>query len=89
MQKIVLITDFTPTADNINGPSALCYYIFKTLSSEYEVYIYSTNSNKVCGKMLEISKKTFGKKLHIIPRSLWMKKHRGCFLYFILPTCRS
>ena len=73
MQKIVLITDFTPTADNINGPSALCYYIFKTLSSEYEVYIYSTNSNKVCGKMLEISKKTFGKKLHIIPRSLWMK----------------
>lgn len=73
MKKIVLITDFTPTVDNINGPSALCYYIFKALQNEYDVHIYSTNANKVNGTMLEQSKETFGENIQIIPRNLWMK----------------
>ena len=94
MKKIVLITDFTPTIDNINGPSALCYYIFKALAKEHEVYIYSTNANKVNGKILESSKETFGENLHIIPRNFLMKvllwkKTAKLFRYFYptdLPT---
>lgn len=94
MKKIVLITDFTPTIDNINGPSALCYYIFKALAKEHEVYIYSTNANKVNGKMLKSSKETFGDKLYIIPRNIIMKvllwgKTAKLFRYFYptdLPT---
>lgn len=94
MKRIVLITDFTPTIDNINGPSALCYYIFKELSKEHEILIYTTNANKANGLMMEATKATFKEKIKIIPRNLLMKillwkKTSGLFSFFYpkgLPT---
>lgn len=71
--KIVLITDFTPTKDNINGPSALCYHLLKELQKDAEIFIFSTNANKVSAPIIESSSKTFHNKLKITPRSLYQK----------------
>lgn len=94
MKKIVLVTDFTPTIDNINGPSALCYYIFKSLSKDNDVYIISTNSNKVKDSMIKESMHAFNNRLTIVRRNFFMKlllwkKTRNLFSLFYpsnLPT---
>lgn len=85
--RIVLVTDFTPTADNINGPSALCYYIFKALSENNDVFVISTNSNKVKGFVMNDSMNTFKNRLTIVQRNFLMKllvwkKTRALFSLF-------
>lgn len=71
--KIVLITDYTPTEDNFNGPSAITYHILERLKDKHDVFIYSTNTNKVPFNIIQKSNSTFNGNLKIIPRSLWMK----------------
>lgn len=71
--KIVLITDYTPTEDNYNGPSAITYHLLKELENLHEVYIYTTNSNKVPKEIITKTAHALKGKLKVKPRSLWMK----------------
>ncbi len=73
IMKIILITDYTPTEDNFNGPSAITYHILKELKDIHDIYIYTTNANKVSYSMIQKSIKTFNGKLKVTPRNLWMK----------------
>lgn len=71
--KIVLITDYTPTEDNFNGPSAITYHLLEKLKDKHDVFIYSTNANKVPFNMVNKSINKFNNRLKIVPRNLWMK----------------
>lgn len=45
--KISLLTLFTPTHENVRGPSALPYYLLKHRNSDIEVEVFSFNLNKI------------------------------------------
>lgn len=46
-QKIILITQITPTEDNFNGPSALMYHLLYHRSNDISLHVFTTNSNNV------------------------------------------
>ncbi|MDO5526712.1 MAG: glycosyltransferase [Prevotella sp.] len=71
--KIVFITDYTPTLDNVNGPSALGFHLLKELKKNNELFIYSTNSNKVPEKYISKAKEYLGPHFKITPRSFLMR----------------
>lgn len=71
--KIVFITDYTPTMDNFNGPSALGFHLLKELKKNNELFIYSTNSNKVPEKYISKAKEYLGSHFKITPRSFLMR----------------
>lgn len=73
VMKIVFITDYTPTLDNFNGPSSLGFYLLKELKIDNELFIYSTNSNKVPEKYISKAKEYLGSHFKIIQRSFFMK----------------
>lgn len=45
--KILLISELAPTVENYNGPSALNYHLLHALKKYADVYIITTNGNKV------------------------------------------
>lgn len=47
MEKILLVTHYTPTKDNYNGPSALMYHLLKNRTPNIELKILSFNKNRV------------------------------------------
>ena len=71
--KIVFITDYTPTIDNVNGPSALCFHLLNEWKEKHELHIYSTNSNKVSLRYIEKAQEVLKVHFKIRPRSFWMK----------------
>ena len=45
--KINLLTIYTPTHENVKGPSALPYYLLKYRDADIEVEVYSFNLNEI------------------------------------------
>ena len=45
--KIVLITQLTPTEDNVNGPSALMYHLLINRDEDISLDVFTRNSNRV------------------------------------------
>ena len=52
--KITLITDWTPTEDNFNGPSAHLYHLLLNRPEKEELLVFSTNLNKVTPEMIGV-----------------------------------
>lgn len=71
--KILLISELAPTVENYNGPSALNYHLLHALKKYADVYIITTNGNKVPYAILKKSISSFKKKYEIRKRSLLMK----------------
>ena len=71
--RLLLFSDFAPTEENYNGPSAFCYHLLKELQKEHDVRIVTTNANKVPDRILQNSIKAFCGNYFVHPRNLWMK----------------
>lgn len=71
--KILLVTDFFPTPDNINGPSAINYHIMKSFMAEHDVMIITTNANKVPDKITKRVIDDFDGKVIIHKRSFFQR----------------
>lgn len=71
--KILLFSDFAPTEENYNGPSAFCYHLLKELQDDNDVKIITTNANKVPEHILFKSIEAFKGNYIIRPRNLLMK----------------
>lgn len=71
--KILLVTDFFPTPDNFNGPSAINYHIMKSFMAEHDVMIITTNANKVPDKITKRVIDDFDGKVIIHRRSLFQR----------------
>jgi hypothetical protein len=55
--KIVFITEWTPTKDNYNGPSANLYHTLIHRNKGDQLYIYTSNRNKIDKqKIIEVEK---------------------------------
>lgn len=71
--KILLITDFLPTIDNYRGPSSLCFYLLKSMNTNHNIKVITTNANKVPVELVKKAEEDLGIKYDIIPRNFWMK----------------
>jgi hypothetical protein len=71
--RILLFTDFAPTKDNYNGPSALCFHLMKELQKEHEVEVITTNANKVPEKILSKSESVLLGHYIVCPRTKWKR----------------
>ena len=52
MHNFTFVTLFTPTPENYNGPSALCYYLIAKRPSNIRIEIFSFNINQVPNDMI-------------------------------------
>lgn len=68
--KISLLTLYTPTHENVNGPSALPYYLLKYRGSDIDVEIFSFNLNKISEEKIHLIEQSLKLKIHIwnLPR---------------------
>ena len=71
--KIALITNYTPTIDNYNGPSSLCFYLLLGLSNSNEIKVFTTNSNKVPKTIIQEAEKKIGIKYVYLIRNIWQR----------------
>lgn len=69
--KLNFLTLYTPTAENIKGPSALPYYILLHRNSDIEVEIHSFNLNEISQEVISEIEKDLNCKIHIYPLPLW------------------
>lgn len=74
--KIFLFTNFTPTKDNYNGPSAMMYHLFKNRPTDCQVLIFSTNWNHVPSALISDSCKALGTDIHILKDTIFNFFHR-------------
>lgn len=70
MERILLITHYTPTKDNYNGPSALMYHLMKNRAHNIELRILSFNRNQVPDKLIRDSSKALNATITIITKSV-------------------
>lgn len=74
--KIFLFTNFTPTRDNFNGPSAMMYHLFKNRPKDCQVLVFSTNWNRVPSAIISDSCKTLGVEIQILKDTIFNFFHR-------------
>lgn len=100
--KIAFITDWTPTQDNYNGPSAHLYHLLKARGEGVELLVYSTNKNKVDEEQRKTIEYELDCKMHFVSKSFLSKlktsrrinnfsrkirRHPiGCDSYYELPS---
>lgn len=70
MKKILLITHYTPTKDNYNGPSALMYHLLKNREPDVELKVFSFNRNLVSNKATDESARNLNAEIILIKRNL-------------------
>lgn len=74
--KIFLFTNFTPTRDNYNGPSAMMYHLFKNRPADCQVLIFSTNWNHVPSVLIAESSSALGAEIRILKDTIFNFFHR-------------
>ncbi len=70
MKRILLVTHYTPTKDNYNGPSALMYHLLKNRDPNIELKILSFNKNRVKQQVQNEIAKSLNADLIYIKRNL-------------------
>lgn len=69
--KISLLTLYTPTHENVRGPSALPYYLLKYRGSGIAVEVYSFNLNKVKDEQISWIERQLDLKITILKIPRW------------------
>ena len=87
--KISFVTLYTPTPENVQGPSALNYYLLKYRNEEIDVEVFSFNKNDICPEELKQIEKELRVRIHIIELPFWFRfisnpKHKMTFLRVFL-----
>ena len=71
MERILLITHYTPTKDNYNGPSALMYHLLKNRPRNIELKILSFNRNQVPKQIIIDNSKILDASISLIPQKMY------------------
>lgn len=71
--RICLITLFTPTCENIKGPSALNYYIMRDRKENIQIIVFSFNINNILPEEISTIEKELRIKIYLIPLPRWYK----------------
>lgn len=70
MKKFLLITHYTPTKENYNGPSALMYHLLKNRPNSIELKIFTSNKNLAPQRIINESSANLNADISYIPLSL-------------------
>lgn len=73
MHNFTFVTLFTPTPENYNGPSALCYYLIAKRPSNIRIEIFSFNINQVPNDMISRIENILRAKIRVIPLPFWFR----------------
>lgn len=83
--KIVLLTNITPSSENIRGTSALPYHLMLKRSDDIEIDAYSFNFNKLDEKKIHSVEKELKINISILAVPLWFR----LFFHFRLLPFRA
>lgn len=87
--KICLVTLYTPTPENVQGPSALNYYLIKYRNEDIDIDVLSFNKNEICAEELKQIEKELKVKIHLLEMPFWFRfisnpKHKMTFIRVFL-----
>ncbi len=71
--KISLLTLYTPTPENVRGPSALPYYLLKHRHPDIEVEVYSFNRNQVSKEQVRCVEQALNLHIHLWSLPVWYR----------------
>lgn len=71
MERFLLITHYTPTKDNYNGPSALMYHLLKNRPSNIQLNILSYNRNRVPNRVIIENSKILNATINLISKRFY------------------
>ena len=78
--RLNLLTIYTPTHENVKGPSALPYYLLKYRDTDIEVEVYSFNLNEIKEVTIREVEQQLKLKIHVLDLPWWYKVLVRCKL---------